>query len=145
MRDRFAIRSQSLEQPVAELSGGNQQKALIARWLLRDVDVLLVDEPTRGIDVGAKQAIHDAMRDLADRGKALVVVSSELRELWRCATASPCCPTGAWCRLRARCLRRGGDHRGGVQRVCRPAAHGGTLRHGGAMSARVAPPPSTSA
>jgi ribose transport system ATP-binding protein len=81
IRDRFGIRSASLEQPVAELSGGNQQKALIGRWLLRDADVLLVDEPTRGIDVGAKQAVHDALRELAGRGKALVVVSSELIEL----------------------------------------------------------------
>ena len=81
IRDRFAIRSQSLEQPVDELSGGNQQKALIGRWLLRDADVLLIDEPTRGIDVGAKRAVHAALRDLAARGKALVVVSSELPEL----------------------------------------------------------------
>jgi ribose transport system ATP-binding protein len=81
IRDRFAIRSASLEQPVAELSGGNQQKALLGRWLLRDTDVLLIDEPTRGIDVGAKRAVHDALRDLAGRGKALVVVSSELPEL----------------------------------------------------------------
>jgi ribose transport system ATP-binding protein len=81
IRDRFAIRSQSLDQPVDELSGGNQQKALIGRWLLRDVEVLLVDEPTRGIDVGAKQAVHDALRELAGRGKALIVVSSELPEL----------------------------------------------------------------
>jgi ribose transport system ATP-binding protein len=81
IRDRFTIRSQSLDQPVDELSGGNQQKALIGRWLLRDVEVLLVDEPTRGIDVGAKQAVHDALRDLAARGKALIVVSSELPEL----------------------------------------------------------------
>jgi ribose transport system ATP-binding protein len=81
IRERFAIRSRSLDQPVAELSGGNQQKALIGRWLLRDVEVLLVDEPTRGIDVGAKQAVHEALRDLAGRGKALIVVSSELPEL----------------------------------------------------------------
>jgi ribose transport system ATP-binding protein len=81
IRDRFTIRSQSLDQPIDELSGGNQQKALIGRWLLRDVEVLLVDEPTRGIDVGAKQAVHDALRDLAARGKALIVVSSELPEL----------------------------------------------------------------
>jgi ribose transport system ATP-binding protein len=81
IRDRFAIRSTSLEQPVAELSGGNQQKTLLGRWWLRDPEVLLVDEPTRGIDVGAKRAVHDALRDLAARGKALVVVSSELSEL----------------------------------------------------------------
>ncbi len=81
LRDRFGIRSASLEQPVAELSGGNQQKALLGRWLLRDPEVLLIDEPTRGVDVGAKRAVHDALRDLAARGKALVVVSSELPEL----------------------------------------------------------------
>jgi ribose transport system ATP-binding protein len=81
VRDRFSIRSRSLDQPIAELSGGNQQKALIGRWLLRDCDVLLVDEPTRGIDVGAKQAVHRALRDQAARGRALVVVSSELPEL----------------------------------------------------------------
>jgi ribose transport system ATP-binding protein len=80
-RRRFAIHSHSIEQPVAELSGGNQQKALLGRWLLRDVDVLLIDEPTRGIDVGAKRAVHEALRELAGRGKALVVVSSELPEL----------------------------------------------------------------
>ena len=70
-----------LEQRVDELSGGNQQKVVLARWLLRDCEVLLVDEPTRGIDVGAKRAVHAALRELAARGKALVVVSSELEEL----------------------------------------------------------------
>ncbi len=81
VRDRFAIGSRSLEQPAEELSGGNQQKVLIGRWLLRDADVLLVDEPTRGIDVGAKRAVHAALREQASRGRALVVVSSELPEL----------------------------------------------------------------
>ena len=71
----------SVDQRVDELSGGNQQKALLGRWLLRDPEVLLIDEPTRGIDVGAKRAVHAALRDLAARGKALVVVSSELPEL----------------------------------------------------------------
>lgn len=71
----------SLDQPVAELSGGNQQKVLMARWLLRDCPVLLFDEPTRGIDVAAKARIHRALRQLADAGKALLVVSSELEEL----------------------------------------------------------------
>jgi ribose transport system ATP-binding protein len=80
-RSRFGIRSRSIEQRVDELSGGNQQKALLGRWLLHDVDVLLIDEPTRGIDVRAKRAVHEALRELADRGKALVVVSSELPEL----------------------------------------------------------------
>ena len=81
IRSQFAIRSESVDQRVDELSGGNQQKALLGRWLLRDPDVLLIDEPTRGIDVGAKRAVHAALRDLAVRGKALVVVSSELPEL----------------------------------------------------------------
>jgi ribose transport system ATP-binding protein len=66
---------------VSELSGGNQQKVVIARWLERDCPVLLFDEPTRGIDVAAKDTIHQLLRDLAARGKALVVVSSELTEL----------------------------------------------------------------
>jgi ribose transport system ATP-binding protein len=66
---------------VAELSGGNQQKVVVARWLLRDCDVLLFDEPTRGIDVAAKVAVYRVLNELAARGKALVVVSSELPEL----------------------------------------------------------------
>ena len=81
IRSQFAIRSDSIDQRVDELSGGNQQKTLLGRWLLRDPDVLLIDEPTRGIDVGAKRAVHAALRDLAARGKALVLVSSELPEL----------------------------------------------------------------
>jgi ribose transport system ATP-binding protein len=81
LRLRLDVRSQSVEQPVAELSGGNQQKVVIARWLLRDCDVLLLDEPTRGIDVSAKRAIHGQIAALAAQDKALVVVSSELSEL----------------------------------------------------------------
>jgi ribose transport system ATP-binding protein len=80
-RARFAIRSRSIEQPAGELSGGNQQKVAIARWLLRDPGVLLIDEPTRGVDVAAKQAVHAALRELAAAGTALVVASSELGEL----------------------------------------------------------------
>lgn len=75
------VKCEDLEQPAVELSGGNQQKVLLGRWLLRDVDVLLLDEPTRGVDAGAKAAIHDRLRKLAAAGKALVVVSSELSEL----------------------------------------------------------------
>ena len=77
----LAVQSASVEQPVLELSGGNQQKVVLGRWLLRDSDVLLFDEPTRGIDVGAKQTVYRLLGELAARGKALVVVSSELREL----------------------------------------------------------------
>jgi ribose transport system ATP-binding protein len=81
LRVRLDVRSQSIDQPAGELSGGNQQKVVIARWLLRDCDVLLFDEPTRGIDVAAKIAVYGLLNELADRGKALVVVSSELSEL----------------------------------------------------------------
>lgn len=75
------VRGHSLEQPVAELSGGNQQKVLVGRWLMRDCDVILFDEPTRGVDVAAKETIYELLGDLARRGKALVIVSSDLAEL----------------------------------------------------------------
>ena len=71
----------SLDQPVEQLSGGNQQKVVIARWLMRDASVLLFDEPTRGIDVGAKATVYHLLSELADQQKALVVVSSDLEEL----------------------------------------------------------------
>ncbi|TDV37894.1 monosaccharide ABC transporter ATP-binding protein (CUT2 family) [Paraburkholderia caballeronis] len=79
--DALRIRTSGPAQPVAELSGGNQQKVVIARWLARDCRVLLFDEPTRGIDVGAKFDIYALMGALAREGRALVVVSSDLREL----------------------------------------------------------------
>ena len=75
------IRSSGPAQIVGELSGGNQQKVVIGRWLARDCRVLLFDEPTRGIDVGAKFDIYGLMGALAREGRALVVVSSDLREL----------------------------------------------------------------
>ena len=75
------VGSESIEQPTRELSGGNQQKVVLARWLLRSCEVLLFDEPTRGIDVGTKQLVYSLLADLAREGKAIVVVSSELREL----------------------------------------------------------------
>ncbi|WP_213881270.1 sugar ABC transporter ATP-binding protein [Pseudomonas sp. dw_358] len=75
------IRSSSTEQRVGELSGGNQQKVVIGRWLERDCQVMLFDEPTRGIDVGAKFDIYALLGELTRQGKALVVVSSDLREL----------------------------------------------------------------
>ena len=68
-------------QPVVELSGGNQQKGALAKWLLRTPRVLILDEPTRGIDVGAKQDIYQFIRKLADQGLALLVISSEVEEL----------------------------------------------------------------
>ena len=79
--DRLGVRRTSVEQPVAELSGGNQQKVVIARWLARECDVLLFDEPTRGIDVSAKETVYRLLDELAMAGKALVVASSEVEEL----------------------------------------------------------------
>ncbi|MBN3471157.1 sugar ABC transporter ATP-binding protein [Pseudomonas savastanoi pv. phaseolicola] len=75
------IRSSSPDQLVSELSGGNQQKVVIGRWLERDCPVMLFDEPTRGIDVGAKFDIYALLAELTRQGRALVVVSSDLREL----------------------------------------------------------------
>ncbi|KVF70874.1 sugar ABC transporter ATP-binding protein [Burkholderia sp. FL-7-2-10-S1-D7] len=79
--DALRIRTHGAAQAVGELSGGNQQKVVIGRWLARDMGVLLFDEPTRGIDVGAKFEIYTLMGVLAREGRALVVVSSDLREL----------------------------------------------------------------
>ena len=75
------VRCASVEQPALELSGGNQQKLVIAKWLFRDCDILIFDEPTRGIDVGAKFEIYQVLRELAAKGKAIIVVSSDLKEL----------------------------------------------------------------
>ncbi len=79
--DALRIRTHGAAQAVGELSGGNQQKVVIGRWLAREMGVLLFDEPTRGIDVGAKFEIYALMGALAREGRALVVVSSDLREL----------------------------------------------------------------
>jgi ABC-type sugar transport system ATPase subunit len=68
-------------QPVGNLSGGNQQKVVLAKWLARHCDVLIFDEPTRGIDVGAKYEIYILMNELAAQGKAIVMISSELPEV----------------------------------------------------------------
>lgn len=75
------ISSRGLAQEVRFLSGGNQQKVVLAKWLVTNPDVILFDEPTRGIDVGAKVAVYELMRDLAAAGKAIVMVSSELPEV----------------------------------------------------------------
>ena len=79
----LAIRTPSDRQEVRLLSGGNQQKIVIAKWLLRDCDILIFDEPTRGIDVGAKAEIYRLMQSLAAEGKAIIVISSELPEVLR--------------------------------------------------------------
>jgi ribose transport system ATP-binding protein len=81
--DQLGIRTPSDMQDVRLLSGGNQQKVVIAKWLLRDCDVLIFDEPTRGIDVGAKSEIYALLEDLAKQGRAIIVISSELPEVMR--------------------------------------------------------------
>ncbi len=79
--ERLAIRTPSLEQRVRNLSGGNQQKVVIARWLTLEPKILILDEPTRGIDVGAKAEIYALMSDLAKRGVGILMISSELPEV----------------------------------------------------------------
>ncbi len=78
---RLRIRLASLRQPIGELSGGNQQKAILARWLLTDPKVLILDEPTRGIDIGVKAEFYDMIGELAASGRAILLISSELPEL----------------------------------------------------------------
>ncbi len=80
-RQQLGIRTLSVEERVGNLSGGNQQKAMLARWLLAAPDVLMVDEPTHGIDVGAKAEIYALLRQLAAEGKGILLISSELPEL----------------------------------------------------------------
>jgi ABC-type sugar transport system ATPase subunit len=79
--DRLRVKAPSIESGVAGLSGGNQQKVALAKWLARECDVLIVDEPTRGVDVGAKAEIHSLLDELACQGLALLVISSELPEV----------------------------------------------------------------
>jgi ABC-type sugar transport system ATPase subunit len=79
--ERLDIKSTGIAQAVETLSGGNQQKVLISRWLLRDPDVFVISEPTRGIDVGAKAEIYRIMRELTAAGKAILMISSELTEV----------------------------------------------------------------
>ena len=81
MVEKLRIKTPSLTQTAKLLSGGNQQKVVIAKWLVQDCDVLIFDEPTRGIDVGAKSEIYKLLNDLAAQGRAIVVISSELPEV----------------------------------------------------------------
>ena len=78
---QLRIRLASLRQPIVELSGGNQQKAILARWLLTDPRILILDEPTRGIDIGVKAEFYDRIGELAAAGRAILLISSELPEL----------------------------------------------------------------
>ena len=79
--ERLRIRTSGPAQPARQLSGGNQQKVVLAKWLQRDCEVVIFDEPTRGIDVGAKYEIYQLINDLAARGKAVLMISSELPEV----------------------------------------------------------------
>jgi ribose transport system ATP-binding protein len=79
--DRLRVKAPSIDAAIAGLSGGNQQKIALAKWLARECDILIVDEPTRGIDVGAKAEIHQLLDELACQGMALLVISSELPEV----------------------------------------------------------------
>ena len=79
--DKMSVKTPTQETPIQSLSGGNQQKVLLAKWMMRDPEVLILDEPTRGIDVGAKFEIYKLMTEVAQAGKAVVMVSSELPEL----------------------------------------------------------------
>jgi len=80
-KEQLLIKTPSLDQAIENLSGGNQQKVLLARWLLKNPDILFLDEPTRGIDVGAKSEFYDLIFKLANQGKAVIVVSSEMAEI----------------------------------------------------------------
>ena len=79
--DAMNIKAWSPSQKTGTLSGGNQQKVVLAKWLATNSEVLIFDEPTRGIDVGAKAEIYQLMRQLADEGKAIIMISSEMPEL----------------------------------------------------------------
>jgi len=81
--EKISIRTPSIRQTVRNLSGGNQQKVVLAKWLIRNCDVLIFDEPTRGIDVGAKSEIYKLMNSLVKEGKSIIMISSELPELLR--------------------------------------------------------------
>lgn len=80
-KKKINVKANSIDQPVGSLSGGNQQKVVLAKWMLTQPDVLILDEPTRGIDVGAKYEIYCVINDLARAGKAVIVISSEMPEI----------------------------------------------------------------
>ena len=81
MQDSLRVKTPTLDETIGNLSGGNQQKALIARCLMTNPRILILDEPTRGIDVGAKAEIHQLISDLAAEGMAIIMISSEMPEI----------------------------------------------------------------
>ena len=80
-REKINVKTTSVEQAVGSLSGGNQQKVVLAKWMLTEPDVLILDEPTRGIDVGAKYEIYCVINEMAKAGKAVIIISSEMPEI----------------------------------------------------------------
>ena len=80
-KEEISIKTPNLTQLVKNLSGGNQQKVILAKWLAADSELLIFDEPTRGIDVGAKQEIYTLINTLVEQGKAVLMISSEMEEL----------------------------------------------------------------
>ncbi|MCK5672067.1 MAG: sugar ABC transporter ATP-binding protein, partial [Spirochaetales bacterium] len=81
--EKLKIKTPTLNQLLKNLSGGNQQKVVIAKWLIKNSDILIFDEPTRGIDVGAKSEIYTLMNELVKQGKSIIMISSELTEILR--------------------------------------------------------------
>lgn len=82
-KDRLRIKTPDVYAVTGNLSGGNQQKVILAKWLMQDCDILLLDEPTQGIDVAAKSEIYRLIHEMTTAGKSVIVVSSELEELTR--------------------------------------------------------------
>jgi ribose transport system ATP-binding protein len=82
--DKLSIKAGDLDDPVATLSGGNQQKVVIAKWLMTDAHIVLLNDPTRGIDVGTKQEMYQLLRELADGGTAILFYSTDYDELIGC-------------------------------------------------------------
>ena len=77
----FSVKLASVENPISSLSGGNQQKVVLAKWISTGCDILFFDEPTRGIDVGAKKEIYDFLFRLKNEGKSIIIISSEMPEI----------------------------------------------------------------
>ena len=79
--EKLRVVTPSVETKVMNLSGGNQQKVVIAKWLMADSEIMILDEPTRGVDVGAKRELYGIIKDLIEQGKTVIVISSEMPEL----------------------------------------------------------------
>ena len=113
--EQLGIKTPTLETPVGNLSGGNQQKVALARWLTADPKVLILDEPTQGVDVGAKAEIHRLMGELASRGMAILMISSELPEILGMSDRIAVMHAGTVVgRARSRRCDRGSDPRAGA-------------------------------